>query len=219
MGLFKKTEAQIAKEEKKEEDRRMEMINAKAALQKARQKSLVLIKMQVDDYKKRDEKASYVSSAEHSKLVETRTKQSVRNAYYALALIEKIELQLEEYDAASSMASVTNEIANALKLINHVQKKAEKPHLTALKFRMNKMNKKSDKGIKTAEKIEETLKNAISTDDLVQVVDDKVVLDILNGANPMQCLKEDEEVWDQDLAFGDIDFGDLDLSSWANNEE
>lgn len=110
-----------------------------------------------------------------------RAKQSVKNAYYALNVINWIEQTLTDMEVRNQLAQGMNRISDAMKLINRIDTKAEKPQTVKFKLRVRRLEGKTERDGRTLDKMEDTYERTVALDSLVDndVVDRLIKGDVL----------------------------------------
>lgn len=136
-----------------------------------------------------------------------RAKQSIKNAYYALNVIEWVEQTMLEMKIRNQLAQGMNRITEGVKLINRFDSKDEKPKTLRFKMATSKMGKSIAKDGRTLDKMEKTYERALPID---EAVDDGIVERLINGAELEDCIKSASGIRVPYSDGVNIDFSDLD---------
>lgn len=166
----------------------MDIINAKAALASARTKNLNVIDYQLITIDQNKNNALRKVQVENAK-------QSIKNAYYALSIIDVVEAKLEDAQVGNHLASGMNDIAKAMKLINHFNMRAEKPQIRLFNRQYKKLTGQEAKATANLSKMENAYTGAINnTIELDEMVDDDIVERLMMGEDPLTCLQTDTSI-------------------------
>lgn len=182
----------------------MDIINAKAALASARTRNLNIIDYQLLEIQKNE--------GNNLKKVQVQNaKQSIKNAYYALSIIDVVEAKVSDLQLNEELAQGMNDITKAMKLINHFHSRAQKPGIRLFNREYKKIAGKEASDASKLTKMETVYTNVINkTIELDDMVDDGILGRLMNGEDPMECLQSDTSIHAPfDANTMSIDFGEL----------
>lgn len=197
----------------------LDLLKAKTELAMAKRNNINVINFEIRRLRRANELTE--DAAE-------RAKQSVKNAYYALNIINWIEQTLTDMEIRNQLAQGMNRISDAMKLINNIDTKDEKPKTVKFKLRVRRLEGKTGRDGRTLDKMESTYERTVAIDSLV---DNDVVDRLINGARLDDCIKvssgikipySDELNIDLDDLDGFVssvpDFGDLNDIDFSNED-
>lgn len=176
----------------------LDLLKAKTELAMAKRNNINVINFEIRRLRRANELTE--DAAE-------RAKQSVKNAYYALNIINWIEQTLTDMEIRNQLAQGMNRISDAMKLINNIDTKDEKPKTVKFKLRVRRLEGKTGRDGRTLDKMESTYERTVAIDSLV---DNDVVDRLINGARLDDCIKVSSGI---KIPYSDelnIDLDDLD---------
>ena len=136
-----------------------------------------------------------------------RAKQSIKNAYYALNVIEWVEQTMLEMSIRNQLAQGMNRITEGVKLINRFDSKDEKPKTLRFKMATSKLGRTGATDGRPLDKMERAYDKALPID---AAVDDDIVERLISGAPLEDCVKSASGIRVPYSDQVNIDFSDLD---------
>lgn len=193
--FFKKNKKTKIEKEVKQE---LTLDMAKAQLYMAREKNINVIDIEL----RRLRNPNGISEA-----AAERAKQTIKNAYYALNVIEWVEQTMLEMSIRNQLAQGMNRITEGVRLVNTFDSRDEKPKTLRFRMATSKLGRSGRKDERTLDKMESAYDKALPID---AAVDDDIVERLIKGANLDDCVKSASGIrvpYSDDVS---IDFSDLD---------
>ena len=206
-GFFKN----IMKERKKSAQDLV--LEARMKLDDATRKNLNVIDMEVRNVR-------HARKHNYNKAGEAKSTLKIKNAYYALSIIENTRHRLVDIQTTEDLYSEMNDLTEAIQKVNRVNQKAAKPNTGKFVRAHNKM----EKGIENEmDRMSNMYSKIDSIDDLVS---NDVVEKIIKGEPVEEFLKYDEGInvsYEEFLNFNldeinDIGEGGMDISEGSSDD-
>lgn len=181
------------------------LIQAKTQLNLAKRNNINLI--QVELRRLRNPEGMTEESIEMSK-------QIVKNAYYALNVIQWVEQAITDRSSYNQLARGMNGITKGVQLFNKYDSKEEKPKTLKFIRTTSKLEGSRSKEGRTLNKMESAYDKVLP---MGVAVDDDIVERLINGEQIENCVKKSMGIPDE-YKHIDIDFSDLGDLAEGNSE-
>lgn len=171
----KKNKASQPMGDEKKRNLERQVLEARTKLEEARMKNMNVIDMELRNIRyDRKHNSGAGSEARHIA--------KIKNAYYSMGMIDNTKLRLNDIETTNELFSAMNNMADAMKLINQIYQKSEKPKTGQLTRQSEKMEKNMEK---SDERMGALYRNVENIDKLVS---NDVVERLIKGARIDECL-------------------------------
>lgn len=190
----KKNKAVSTAAPKKKKSLDAQILDARMMLEKARTQNLDVIEMELRNIR-------YDRQHHANPAYEARYIAKIKNAYYAMSVINNAKLRLNDIETSQELYSAMNNIGGALKLINQISKKSEKP-------KSGQYIRESKKLDRTMEKEKDRMENLYDkVDGIDSLVSNDVIERLIKGEMVEDCLRHEEGIL---FSMDDLQHFDLD---------
>ncbi len=153
-----------------------QILEARTKLEQARMKNMNVIDMELRNIRYDRKHSSGTPN-------EARHITKIKNAYYSMGMIDNAKFRLNDIETTQELFSAMNHVADAMKLINQIYQKSDKP-------KTGQLVRQSEKLDRNMEKSDEKMKSLYpKADSINELVSDELIERLIKGENVEVCLR------------------------------